>query len=80
MEFIKEMSLLTFMLSLLAFMIFGYGLAFIGFWLPHVFPRAGCKMGWHVIGETTEFDGCSMHATCKNCGYKGLVDSNGELF
>ena len=27
-----------------------------------------------------EFDGASCHCKCKWCGYKGMVDSQGNLF
>ena len=40
-----------------------------------------CKIGWH--SWTYEYlgnDGCSNHAKCKWCGYKGMVDSQGNLF
>ena len=42
-----------------------------------------CWIGDHsfFVGfETTGFDGCSTHAKCRWCGYKGLVDSQGNLF
>ncbi len=43
--------------------------------------RFCCRMGWHSIGyQIYEFDGCSFHATCKWCGYKGMIDSQGNLF
>lgn len=37
---------------------------------------------WHSAPhyETTGFDGCSVHARCKWCGYKGMIDSQGNLF
>ena len=41
-----------------------------------------CKvMAWHSRNyETTSFDGCSVHARCKWCGYEGMIDSQGNLF
>lgn len=42
-----------------------------------------CKIGWHSYFpgyDITEFDGCSFHAKCKWCGYKGMLDSWGQLF
>jgi hypothetical protein len=42
-----------------------------------------CKIGWHsfpVGFTTTEFDGASVHAKCKWCGYEGMIDSTGALF
>lgn len=40
-----------------------------------------CKIGWHSFGYIyTSYDGCSQHAKCKWCGYKGMVDSQGNLF
>ena len=38
-----------------------------------------CWMGWHkpiYYG----YDGASFRARCKWCGYKGLIDSQGNLF
>ena len=42
-----------------------------------------CKFGWHsypVGFEITGHDGASSHAKCKWCGYKGMIDSQGNLF
>jgi len=40
-----------------------------------------CKIGWHSFSYVkTEFDGCSVHAKCKWCGYEGMIDSQGNLF
>ena len=42
-----------------------------------------CKIGWHCHQKdyiTESFDGASMHCKCKWCGYKGMVDSQGNLF
>jgi len=42
-----------------------------------------CKLGWHCHMndyQFNNFDGVSEHCTCKWCGYKGLVDSQGNLF
>ena len=30
--------------------------------------------------EYGEFDGASHHARCRYCGYKGMIDSQGNLF
>jgi len=40
------------------------------------------KLGWHSYPtfDLTEHDGCSQHAKCKWCGYKGMIDSQGNLF
>ncbi len=38
---------------------------------------------WHSIFigfKTNSFDGCSIHAECLWCGYKGMIDSQGNLF
>ena len=45
----------------------------IGLWFCRV-------IGWHSYPHFDSFDGCSATATCKKCGYKGLVDSQGNLF
>ena len=45
--------------------------------------RFFCWIGWHswpVGFESAVFDGCSVHARCKWCGYKGMIDSQGNLF
>lgn len=42
-----------------------------------------CKLGWHCHSKDYQwdyFDGASSHCTCKWCGYKGMVDSQGNLF
>ena len=42
-----------------------------------------CKIGWHCHSADyifDSFDGASDHCTCKWCGYKGMVDSQGNLF
>lgn len=40
-----------------------------------------CKyMGWHKVTHFDGFDGCSAMATCAICGYRGLIDSQGNLF
>ena len=40
-----------------------------------------CKIGWH-FGEYEKIDNYNFNGRyrCKNCGYEGLVDSNGDLF
>lgn len=43
--------------------------------------RFFCWMKWHSIGyEPLFFDGASVHAKCKWCGFEGMVDSQGNLF
>lgn len=42
-----------------------------------------CRIGWHCHSKDyifDNFDGASEHCTCKWCGYKGMVDSQGNLF
>ena len=41
-----------------------------------------CKvLPWHSPRpEQTSFDGCSVHARCRWCGYEGMIDSQGNLF
>ncbi len=40
-----------------------------------------CKnLSWHSYNYFDGFDGCSATATCKICGFKGMVDSQGGLF
>lgn len=45
-------------------------------WIKRFF----CFMGWHGPTTTTHFDGCSEHAQCRWCGYRGMIDSQGNLF
>ncbi len=46
------------------------------------YQKFACKIGWHSYPsfDTEGFDGCSVHAKCKWCGYKGMIDSQGNLF
>ena len=42
-----------------------------------------CRIGWHCHSKDyiyDSFDGASVHAECKWCGYKGMLDSQGGLF
>ena len=46
-----------------------------------------CKIGWHCYfpfftshWKFIENDGCSDHVECGWCGYKGMIDSQGNLF
>ena len=42
-----------------------------------------CKLGWHCHSKDYIFDysdSISSHCTCKWCGYKGMIDSQGNLF
>ena len=49
----------------------------MGWW-----KRFNCRMGWHSWPNFlyTGSDGMSAQATCKWCGYKGMIDSQGNLF
>lgn len=43
--------------------------------------RVLCKIHWHSFSyDYLEHDGASVHAQCKWCKYKGMVDSQGNLF
>jgi len=44
--------------------------------------RFSCWVGWHSWPHfiVNSFDGCNTHATCRWCGYKGMIDSQGNLF
>jgi hypothetical protein len=46
------------------------------------YRKVACKIGWHSFPHfnKTGFDGCSVHAKCKWCGYEGMVDGQGNLF
>jgi len=39
-----------------------------------------CWFGWHGPTIYEFFDRCSVHARCKWCGYRGMIDSQGNLF
>ena len=48
-----------------------------------VLQKFYCKIGWHCHQKDyiyNGYDGASSHCTCKWCGYKGMVDSQGNLF
>ena len=46
------------------------------------YKRFACWIGWHSHSRfiVNGFDGCSIHATCRWCGYKGMIDGQGNLF
>lgn len=51
--------------------------------MKELIKRFFCWMRWHSfpIGfESIGWDGCSVHAKCKWCGYEGIIDSQGNLF
>lgn len=56
----------------------------IGLWVALLIStRVGvCRWGWHPkrLYRFDFNDGCSDHVTCGKCGYKGMLDSNGDLF
>jgi len=39
-----------------------------------------CWMNAHSIGDYDGYDGCNAYATCRRCGKKGMIDSQGNLF
>lgn len=51
------------------------------YWLP---KRWLCKFGWHPQPWETikpaHGDGFLQYARCRHCGYKGMIDSQGNLF
>lgn len=64
---------------LLVALIFGYCIVDICKPLQKLY----CKIGWHCHMKDyiyESFDGASEHCKCKWCGYKGMVDSQGNLF
>ena len=49
----------------------------------NIIKRFFCWADWHsypVGFEPEFFDGASAHAKCKWCGYRGMIDSQGNLF
>jgi hypothetical protein len=50
--------------------------------MKNLYRRFACWIGWHSYPRfiNTGFDGCSVHAKCRWCGYEGMVDSGGNLF
>lgn len=56
--------------------------------LINLWKKFCCKIGWHshsyfkrnngFIYES--FDGASVHAQCRWCSFKGMIDSQGNLF
>lgn len=52
-------------------------------WATPKVKRACCRIGWHSPARMwlfLEFDGASAHAQCPWCGYKGMIDSQENLF
>ena len=50
-------------------------------WWPAIRPMYCKLLRWHSYSyEPIGFDGASVHARCKWCGYEGMVDSQGNLF
>jgi hypothetical protein len=52
----------------------------IPLYLVQRYSRTSCRWGWHHYDHFDGFDGCSARATCRKCGFKGMVDSQGNLF
>ncbi len=54
----------------------------------NLYQRFACWIGWHSHSffrrdggfESVSFDGASVHARCRWCGYEGMIDSQGNLF
>jgi hypothetical protein len=47
----------------------------------NIFKRLRCYLDWHSWTCIELYDdGASMYARCKRCGYKGMIDSQGNLF
>lgn len=40
----------------------------------------GHQVLWGHWVEYVDWDGCSFHARCRYCDYKGMIDSQGNLF
>ena len=67
------------MVMLFVTLIFGYCIADICKPLQKLY----CKIDWHCHMKDCiheDFDGASEHCKCKWCGYKGMVDSQRNLF
>jgi len=50
--------------------------------IVYAYRKLACRIGWHSYPnfEYDGFDGCSLQAKCKWCGYRGMIDSQGNLF
>lgn len=71
--------IITAILALFALLMIAYFIA--NFCKP--LQKLYCKIGWHCHMQDyiyENFDGASAHCKCKWCGYKGMVDSQGNLF
>ena len=56
-------------------------LYFLAEFIPFLRPAYCRVLPWHSPRpENTGFDGCSVHAKCRWCGYEGMIDSQGNLF
>jgi len=64
-------------LFLILFVLVAVGVVILPWLLP---KKLRCRIGWHMRIREIGFDGCSVHAKCEDCGYEGLVDSQGNLF
>lgn len=38
------------------------------------------RLGWHRTGEIVSVHGPNVRARCPRCGYRGIIDSQGNLF
>jgi hypothetical protein len=78
------MRILIIVLSII-FVVCMIGTMMLYIFADHIKPirKFYCRMGWHCHSKDyifDSFDGASEHCTCKWCGYKGMVDSQGNLF
>lgn len=71
----------------IVFTIIGLSILFFGLYIiaDHIklLQKFFCKIGWHCHQKDyifERFDGASAHCKCRWCGYKGMVDSQGNLF
>jgi len=52
-------------------------------YITRTYKRFACRIGWHAPLAKLRlggFDGCSAHAECPWCGFRGMLDSQGNLF
>lgn len=78
---IKLIIIILFILVTLFFLLITLGYLLADNFKP--LQKFYCRIGWHCHFEDYIYeynDGCSDHCRCKWCGYKGMIDSQGNLF
>lgn len=74
----------TFGISSIFSIILVLALSLVGHRCGKYISKCCCDIGWHTPVEIKYLDNDPLHfqqeAKCKYCGYKGLIDGQGNLF